>query len=242
MSIVERKVAYKDGDTALEGILAYDDAVKEKRPGVLVVHEWWGITKHVKDYTRDLASKGYAAFAVDMYGGKTADNPQGATELMNALMGHPKLVRSRFDAGMKALASQAIVDSSRIAAVGFCMGGKIVLDMARAGLDLKAVASFHGILDTHERAKPGVVKARILVGNGADDPFVKRESVDAFKKEMDAAKVDYCFIDYPGVVHGFTNPDATQKGEKFNLPLKYDADADRKSRADALDLFEEAFR
>jgi len=242
MSIVESKVAYSDGDTKLEGILAYDDAVEEKRPGVLVIHEWWGMTKHVKDYTRDLASNGYVAFAADMYAGRSAGNPQAAGELMTGLMSSPAVVKSRFEAAKKCLASQSMVDSARIAAVGFCMGGKIVLDMARAGLDLRAVASFHGILDTQERAKPGAVKARVLVVNGADDPFVKRESVDAFRKEMDAAKADYRFIDLPGAKHGFTNPEATEKGRKYNLPLEYDADADRKSKAEMLADFKEAFR
>lgn len=242
MSIVEKPLSYKDGETTLEGCFAYDDAVKEKRPGILVVHEWWGITRHVKDYARDLASKGYPALTVDMYAGKTADDPGAAGELMNGLMGSPALVRSRFEAGMKALASQPNVDPARIGAVGFCMGGKVVLDMARAGLALATVASFHGILDTHERAKAGGVKARVLVVNGADDPFVKRESVDAFREEMDAAKVDYRFVDYPGVVHAFTNPDATEKGKKYNLPLKYDAEADRKSKAEMLEFFRECFR
>ena len=242
MSIVEKKLAYRDGDTGLEGFFTWDEAVKERRPGVLVVHEWWGITRHVKDYARDLAAKGYPALAVDMYAGQSADDPQGAGELMNGLMGSPELVKSRFEAGMKALAAQDEVDPARIGAVGFCMGGKVVLDMARAGVGLAAVASFHGILDTHERAKAGAVKARVLVVNGADDPFVKRESVDAFKKEMDAAGVDYKFLDYPGVVHAFTNPDATEKGKKYNLPLKYDADADRRSKEEMLEFFQAAFQ
>ena len=242
MNIVEKKLTYRDGDTTLEGLFACDEAWNDNRPGILVVHEWWGITQHVRDTARDLAAKGYPALALDMYAGKTADDPQGAAALMNGLMGSPALVRSRFEAGMKALASQPNVDPDRIGAVGFCMGGKVVLDMARAGLGLAAVASFHGILDTHERARQGGVKACVLVVNGADDPFVKRESVDAFRREMDDAHVDYKFLDYPGVVHGFTNPEATEKGKKYNLPLKYDAEADQASKAEMLAFFGKAFQ
>jgi dienelactone hydrolase len=239
--IVVKDVTYKSGDETLKGVLAYDDAMKDKRPGMLVVHEWWGITQHVRDYTRDLAAKGYTALAVDMYAGKTADNPKDATGLMNQLMGSPEVMKARFVAGEKFLSQQPTVDAKRMGAIGFCMGGKVVLDMARAGEPLAGVASFHGNLDAKERAKPGSVKARVLVMNGADDPFVKRESIDAFKKEMEAAKVNYRFTDYPGAVHAFTNPEATEKGKKFNLPLAYNADADKKSKAEMLKFFSEIF-
>ena len=237
-SVVLKEVSYKDGETTLKGYIAYDETKKDKRPGVIVVPEWWGITKHVKE----LASKGYTALAVDMYGdGKTADEPKLAGELSGAVYKAPAVMKSRFDAGRAFLASQPTVDASRIGAIGFCFGGGVVLEMARRGEDLKGVASFHGSLGTQAPAKPGEVKAKVLVLNGAADPFVKPEAIAAFKQEMEAAKVDYRFIDYPGAVHAFTNPEATQKGRKFNLPLAYDAAADKGSKAEMTKFFAELF-
>jgi dienelactone hydrolase len=237
-SVVLKDVTYKDGDTTLKGFIAYDESKKDKRPGVIVVHEWWGITKHVKDYAKELAAKGYTALAIDMYGdGKTADEPKLAGELSGAVYKAPAVMKSRFDAGKAFLASQPSVDASRIGAIGFCFGGGVVLEMARRGEDLKGVASFHGSLGTQAPAKAGDVKAKVLVLNGAADPFVKPEAIAAFKQEMDAAKVDYRFIDYPGAVHAFTNPEATAKGKKFNLPLAYDEKADKGSKAEMLSFF-----
>lgn len=240
--ITETPVAYKDGDTTLKGFVVYDEAKQGKRPGILVLHEWWGITKHVRDEARQFAGQGYTAFVADLYGeGKTADNPADAGALMNGLIGDSALVRSRFDAAREQLAKHATVDSTKIGASGYCMGGAIALNMARAGADLKAVASFHGNLEAHVRAQPGKVRAKVIALNGADDPFVSRESIAAFKAEMEAAKVDYRFVDYPGAVHAFTNPDATEKGKKFNLPLAYNAEVDRQAKAEAAKLFAAAF-
>jgi dienelactone hydrolase len=238
----EDPVTYKDGDTTLNGFVVYDEAKQGKRPGILVLHEWWGISKHVMNEARHFASEGYTAFVVDLFAGKTADNPADATQLMNGLLGNPALVKSRFEAARAQLASHPTVDPSRLGATGYCMGGKIALDMARAGAALKAVASFHGNLTPQAPAQPGRVRAKVIALNGAADPFVSADSIAAFKKEMDAAKVDYKFIDYPGAVHAFTNPDATEKGKKFNLPLAYDAEADRQSKAEAGKFFAEAFR
>jgi len=241
-AVVVKDVTYKEGDTTYKGVLAYDDAMKEKRPGMIVVHEWWGITQHVRDYTKELAAKGYTALAVDMYGnGKTADNPKDAGELSGAVMNNPDVMKARFDAGKKFLLSQPSVDPKRVGALGFCFGGGVVLNMARMGEDLPGVASFHGSLGTKNPAKAGAVKSRMLVMNGADDPFVKPEAIDAFKKEMDAAKVNYKFINYPGAVHAFTNPEATAKGQQFKLPLAYNKDADEKSKAEMLRFFSEIF-
>ena len=241
-AVVVKDVTYKEGDTTYKGVLAYDDAMKGKRPGMIVVHEWWGMTQHVRDYTRDLASKGYTALAVDMYGnGKTADNPKDAGELSGSVSNAPDVMKARFDAGRKFLVSQPTVDAKRIGALGFCFGGGVVLNMARIGEDLAGVASFHGSLGTKNPAKAGGVKSKVLVMNGADDPFVKPEAIDAFKKEMDAAKVDYRFINYPGAVHAFTNPEATEKGQKFKLPLAYNAEADQKSKAEMLKFFAAIF-
>lgn len=240
-NITEVPVTYKDGDTTLEGFVAFDAATQAKRPGIVVLHEWWGITKHVRDEARYFASLGYTALVADLYAGKTADNPKDAGALMTALVGNAALVKSRFEAARAELARHPTVDPARIGASGYCMGGSIALNMARGGADLKAVAAFHAGLAPASPAQRGQVKARIIALNGADDPFVSRDSVEAFRKEMDAAGVDYRFVDYPGAVHAFTNPEATGKGQKFGLPLRYDAAVDRQAKDEAAKWFAAAF-
>lgn len=237
-TIVLTEVGYKDGDTVLKGYLAYDDARKGRRPALLVVHEWWGISKHVRDRAKELAASGYTALAVDMYGdGKVGEDPKTAGELAGAVRKAPAVMRSRFNAGRAFLASHATVDPKRIGAIGYSFGGTVVLEMARRGGDLVGVASFYGNLVPSTPASPGNVRAKVLVLNGADDPLVKPESIDAFKKEMDAAKADYRFINYPGVVHSFSNPESTEKGKRFNMPLAYNAEVDRQSDAEMLKFF-----
>lgn len=241
-AVREEPVTYKDGESELKGFIVYDDARKERRPGILVVHEWWGITKHVHDSARALAAKGYTAFIVDMYGGgKTADDPKTAGQLSGAVRKNTPVQLSRFNAARAQLAKHPTVDAKRIGAVGYCFGGSVVLDMARAGVDLRGVAAFHAGLGTQQPAAPGKVKAKVLVLNGADDPFIKPDSVDAFKKEMEAAKVDYRYVNYPGAVHAFTNPEATEKGKQFNLPLAYHPQADKQSKAEMAKFFAELF-
>jgi dienelactone hydrolase len=242
-AIKEEPVTYKDGDTTLKGFVVYDDAKKGKRPGIVVVHEWWGITKHTRDEARKFAEQGYTAFVADMYGeAKTADNPKDASGLMKGLMGNPAGMQAKFNAAKDQLGKHATVDASKIGASGYCMGGAVVLNMARAGADLKGVAAFHANLSAQTPAAQGKTKAKMIVMNGADDPFVKPDSIEAFKKEMDAAKVDYKFINYPGAVHAFTNPEATAKGKEFNLPLAYHAEADKQSKAEAAKFFQAVFR
>jgi dienelactone hydrolase len=243
-AIQEEPVTYKDGDTVLKGFIVYDDASKAKRPGIVVVHEWWGITKHVREEARKFAAQGYTAFVADMYGdAKTADNPKDAGALSGAVRKNPAVMQSRFNAAKNLLSKHATVNASKIGASGYCFGGSVVLDMARAGTDLKGVAAFHaGLGAAGPAAAAGAVKAKVLVLNGADDPFIKPDSVDAFKKEMDAAKVEYRYINYPGAVHAFTNPEATEKGKQFNLPLAYNADADNQSKAEAAKFFSSVFK
>jgi dienelactone hydrolase len=243
-AVKEEPVTYKDGETTMKGFVVYDDAKTGKRPGIVIVHEWWGITKHIHAEAQRMASLGYTAFIADMYGeAKTADNPKDAGALSGAVRKNPAAMQSRFDAAKAALARHPTVDAANIGAMGFCFGGSVVLDMARAGADLKGVAAFHaGLGAAGPSAEPGKVKAKLLVQNGADDPFIKPESVEAFKKEMDAAKVDYRYLSYPGAVHAFTNPEATALGKKFNLPLAYNADADTKSIAEATKFFAGVFR
>jgi len=236
-AIKEEPVTYTDGQTTMNGFVVYDDATTAKRPGIIMVHEWWGITPHIHSEARKYAQQGYTAFIADMFGdAKTADNPKDAGALSGSVMKDPKAMESRFNAARAQLAKHASVNPQSVGAVGYCFGGAVVLNMARTGTDLAAVAGFHASLGLNTPA-PGTVKAKILVLNGADDPFVKREQYDTFKKDLDAAKADYRVIEYPGAVHAFTNPEATELGKKFNLPLKYDAKVDEEAKAEAAKLF-----
>lgn len=238
-AIKEEPVTYQDGTTTLKGFVVYDDAIQGRRPGIVMVHEWWGITNHIRNEAQNFAQQGYTAFVADMYGdAKTADNPKDAGALSGSVMKDPKVMEARFNAARSQLATHTSVDPARIGAVGYCFGGAVVLNMARTGADLAAVAGFHASLGLNTPAPaPGNVKAKILVLNGEADPFIKREEYEAFKKELDAAKAEYRVIEYPGAVHAFTNPEATAIGQKFNLPLRYDAQVDREAKAEALKFF-----
>ncbi len=225
-----KTVEYSSEGVTMKGYMAYDDAKKDKRPGILVVHEWWGLNDYAKRRARMLAGLGYTALALDMYGeAKQAAHPDDAKKFSSELMKTFDVAKARFEAGMELLKQQDTVDPDRIAAIGYCFGGGVVLNMARQGADLKAVVSFHGMLSAVKPAEAGQVKAKLLVLNGAKDPFIPAAQIEAFKKEMTDANVDYKFINYPGAVHAFTNKDATAYGKKFKMPLKYNAAADGKS-------------
>jgi dienelactone hydrolase len=243
-AITEEPVTYKDGETTMNGFIVYDTATTGKRPGIVLVHEWWGITQHIHNEARDFARQGYTAFIADMYGdAKKADNPKDAGALSSSVMKNPQTMEARFNAAREQLAKHASVDPTHIGAAGYCFGGAVVLNMARAGADLAGVAGFHATLGLNTPAPgPGTVKAKILVLNGADDPFVKKEQYTAFKSDLDAAKVDYKVIEYPGAVHAFTNPEATALGQKFNLPLRYDAKANEEAKAEASKFFAEVLK
>jgi dienelactone hydrolase len=240
----EKAVTYKDGETTMKGFVVYDDAKKGKHPGIILVHEWWGITQHMHNEARRFAREGYTVLIADMYGdAKTADNPKDAGALSGSVIKNPQAMKSRFNAARETLAKQPGVDPSRIGAAGYCFGGAVVINMARAGADLDAVAGFHASLGLNTPAPaPGSVKAKVLVLNGADDPFVKPEQYEALKKDFDAAKADYRVVQYPGAVHAFTNPEATALGKKFNLPLRYDAKANKEAKAEADKLFASALK
>jgi dienelactone hydrolase len=229
-AVVGREVSYQSGDTLLKGYLAYDDAVQGKRPGILVVHEWWGQNAYARQRADMLAQLGYTALAVDMYGeGKTAAHPDEAGKFAGAVRQNLPLMKARFLAAREFLNGQPTVDPEKNAAIGYCFGGSVVLEMAIEGVDLAGVASFHGSLGGLSTPQAGAVKARVLVANGADDPFVTAEQVAAFRAMMDASGAPYTFINYPGVKHSFTNPGADRLGEQFNLPLVYNAAADSAS-------------
>ncbi len=240
--VVTRDAAYTADGVNMQGMLAWDDAVDGKRPGILVVHEWWGHNDYARRRAEMLAELGYTALAVDMYGdGKTADHPEDAGKFASAVGANLPLARARFEAALAALRDHPTVDASKVAAIGYCFGGGIVLNMARQGVDVDAVVSYHGSLATPEPARPGVVTARVLVFNGAEDPMVSTEQIDQFKAEMDAAGVQYELVNYPGAVHSFTNPGADAFGKKFNMPLAYDAEADKDSWTKTQALFKEIF-
>ncbi len=225
-----REVEYGSKGVTFRGYLATGTSQKGPRPGVLVVHEWWGHNEYARMRARMLAELGYTALAVDMYGeGKQAAHPEDAGKFSGELMKNAGLAKERFLAALDFLRKQPETDPGRIAAVGYCFGGSVVLNMARAGLDLRGVASFHGGLAPLLEIAPGGIKARILVLHGGDDGFIPRDQVEAFKKEMADAGADLTFIEYPGAVHSFTNPEADGFAEKFGIPVGYHPEADRQS-------------
>ena len=225
-----KEVTYRANGTLLKGYIAYDDAIQGKRPGVLVVHEWWGLGDYARKRARMLAQLGYTALALDMYGeGRQAHHPDDAGKFAGELAKNLPLAKTRFEAAMEYLRQQKNVDAKNIAALGYCFGGSVVLQMARLGEDLKGVVSFHGNLATEHPAQPGEVRARIISFTGTDDPMIPAEQVAAFKQEMEKAGADYKVVTFAGAKHSFTNPAADEYGRKFNLPLAYDAAADKES-------------
>jgi len=241
-SIKEENVTYSADNTTLDGYVAYDENKQGKRPAVLVIHEWWGLNDYPKMRTRKLAELGYIAMAIDLFGnGKTADNPADAQKLSNALYQNTQIAKSRFDAALNKLKTYSQVDTNNIAAIGYCFGGGMVLNMARLGERINGVVSFHGNLVGTPPDK-NLIKAKILVCHGADDKLVQQPEVDQFKKQMDSVGADYTFKAYPNATHAFTNPAATENGQKFKIPIKYNAAADSASWNDMKEFFGRIFR
>ena len=236
-------VEYSSDNMVLKGFLAYDHSLKNKRPGILVVHEWWGHNEYARKRALMLADLGYTALAVDMYGsGKQAEHPGDAGKFAKEVLEDTGIRVARFMAALNLLKQHKTVDPSRIAAIGYCFGGSVVLDMARSGIDLDGVVSFHGGLSTKVPARQGGVKASILVCNGEKDTFVTEEQIAAFKEEMTKAGADFKFVNYKNAKHSFTNPDADAYAKKFDIPLEYNADADKKSWSDMKKFLEATFR
>lgn len=224
------EVSYEVDGVRMTGTLAWDSARKGKRPGVIVVHEWWGHNDYAKRRARMLAELGYTAFALDMYGeGKVTDHPEQAQKFAMEVASNLDGAVKRFNAARAILEQHPTADATKTAAIGYCFGGSVVLHMARIGSDLDGVASFHGGLPPFTQAAPGTIQAKVLVLHGGADAMATAEQVAAFRREMADAKADLTFIEYPGAQHSFTNPDATEVGKKYSLPLAYDADADAKS-------------
>lgn len=225
----------------MDGYLAWDENTTGKRPAVLVVHEWWGMNEYVKRRVRELAGLGYIAMAVDFYGnGKRADNPTDAGKLATPFYQDPQMAKQRFDAALATLRSYSQTDTSKIAAIGYCFGGTQVLNMANLGEELVGVVSFHGGLDvvTPDKTK---LKAQVLVCHGGADPFVPAEQVTRFRKQMDSIGARYTFNVYDSATHAFSNPDATAMGQKFNIPIAYNAAADTASWNDMKGFFKTLF-
>lgn len=234
------KVEYRHGDAVLEGYLAYDDSLTGKRPGVLVVHEWWGMNDYAKRRAEQLARLGYVAFALDMYGkGKVTSDPKEAGRLSGLYRDDRVLMRARAAAGLAVLKGRPQVDPARIVAIGYCFGGTTVLEMARGGAELKGVVSFHGGLATPNPADAKNIRGQVLVLHGAADPFVPAAEVVAFQEEMRQAGVDWQMVFYGGAVHSFSNPDAGRAGIKG---VAYDERADRRSWQAMRNFFDELLK
>ena len=239
-NVTTKDVTYEANGTQLKGQLAIP--AQPNGAAVVVVHEWWGVNDYIRGRATKLAELGYTALAADMYGdGQTAGDPAGATKLMTAALGDVPALEARFRAACALLGEQAGVQSAKLAAIGYCFGGAVVLHAARVGMPLKGVVSFHGSLGSFHKPAPGSVKAQILVCHGAEDALVPQKDIDNFKAEMDAAKASYEFKSYPSALHGFTNPEATEKGKKYGLPLAYDAKTDTQSWQDMQSLFNRIF-
>ena len=238
----EESITYTGDNVTMNGYIVYDENIEGPRPAVLVVHEWWGLNDYGKMRARELAKLGYIAMALDMYGnGKQADNPDSANKLATPFYVNLQMAKTRFDAALAKLKSYSQADGNRTAAIGYCFGGAQVLNMAKLGDDLKAVVSFHGNLNVVP-ANKDLLKAQVLVCHGGADPFVPQAEVDQFKKQMDSIGAKYIFKVYQGATHAFTNPDATAMGEKFKIPIKYDAAADSASWKDMKDFFDTIFK
>ena len=230
---------YRDGDVTLKGYLAYDDQTSQKMPGILVMPEAFGLGVNAKNRAERLAALGYVALAGDPYGnGFETSDLQEAIKLATPMMTDPAKFRARGRAGLDKLASLPQVDSSRLAVIGYCMGGTFSLELARDGAPVKGVVSFHGNLATQSPAEPGKTKGKVLVCHGAEDPFVPQDVVNAFEKEMTEAGVDWQLISYGGTVHSFTNPTAAAVG---NPGIAYNKSADERSWAAMRTFFNEIF-
>ncbi len=235
--IKTQTVTYQYGGVTMKGYLAWDNAVQGKRPGILVVHEWWGLNDYAKRRAEQLAKMGYVALAADMFGeGKTAEHPDEAGAMIEAVRKDLNTWLGRANAALKVLRDQPMVDPTKLAAIGYCFGGATVLQLAYSGADLVAVASFHGSLPVPESTKD--IKARILILHGEADTFITSETVQKLKAGLDQGKVRYKFVSYPGAVHGFTVPGSEKRGIKN---IAYNPQADSQSWQEMVHLFQEVF-
>lgn len=240
-NIIEQPIAYTADGITMNGFIIYDSNMQGKAPGVLVVHEWWGLNDYARSRARQLASLGYVAMAVDMFGGgQQANNPEMAQSLAEPFYNNPYLAYSRLQAAINTLKDVPVVNDDELAAIGYCYGGFVVLNAAKAGADLEGVVSFHGGLGGLP-VKKDSLQAEILVLHGGNDPFVPEAEVTTFKSQMDSAGVAYTFKEYDGATHAFTNPDATAMGKKFQLPIAYNESADKRAWQEMKDFLNRIF-
>lgn len=237
-AIKEENITYSVGNKEFKGFIAYDQSITGKRPAVLVVHEWWGLTDYPKARAIQLAKMGYIAFAVDLFGeGKTAANPTEAQALTAPFYADPQLAKTQLDAAIAKIKQYEQTDPTTIFAIGYCFGGSMVLNSAKLGSELKAVVSFHGGLKGVP-ANKDLLKAKILVCHGGNDKFVSEEEVNTFKHQLDSIGADYKFIVFPNATHAYSNPASTATGKKFNMPIEYNKRADQNSWTDMKLFFE----
>jgi dienelactone hydrolase len=230
---------YSHNGVELQGYFAYDDALKGKRPGVLIIHEWTGLGDYVKERAEQLASEGYVAFAMDMYGrGIRPTTPKDAGAQASKYRSDRQLMRSRAVVSLDQLKDHPLTDPDHVAAIGYCFGGGAALELARSGADVSGVVSFHGNLDTPNPDDARNMQAKVLVLHGADDPFVPKESIEAFHNEMRNAEVDWQMVYYSGAVHSFSNP---ASGSDPSRGAAYNEVADKRSYRAMLDFFNEIF-
>lgn len=238
-----QEVEYATDSTVMIGYLAFDANDSTKRPGIIVVHEWWGHNEYSRERADKLAELGYVALVVDMYGdGKQAAHPGEAGEFAGMVMGNFDEAKARFEAAIETLQNHPNVDADKIAAIGYCFGGSVVLSMANAGYDLDAVAAFHAGLQLPVMPDSGAVKGKVLIAQGAEDPFITEQHIMDYKSVMDAAGADYKYIEYDSAVHAFTSKGADSLGAKFELPLAYNAAADSASWEEMKALLNEVFK
>jgi len=238
--IVTQDIEYNDGSTVLQGYLAYDNSFSGTRPGILIIHQWRGLSDYEKMRARQLAEMGYIAFAADLYGKDVRPSgPEEASKEAGKYYGDPLLFRQRLIAGFEELKKQTYIDAGKTAAIGYCFGGSGVLELARSGADILGVISFHGGLKTKNPEDAKNIKCRVLVQHGAVDPYVPNDDVLNFKKEMESAGVDYVLTEYAGAVHSFTMESAGNDPSKGSA---YNEKADRRSWEAMKQFFAELFR
>lgn len=239
-NIKEEKTSFQFNGKEHIAYLAYDTQQNGERPGIIVVPEWWGLNEYVRERAKMLADLGYVALAVDVFGnGDTAVNPQEAMNLTKPYNDDPSLSKKVVDVAIEKLKSFPMTDKNKIAVIGYCFGGYVAINAGILGADVKGVVGFHPSLGVAEPMKDSV-KAKFLICHGSDDDFEK-DNVKPFKQKMDSAGIDYKFIDYPNAKHAFTNPNATEKGEQFNIPVAYNEAADSKSWQDMKDFLKKIF-
>jgi dienelactone hydrolase len=242
-AIKEENITYPGDTVVMNGFVAYDSNDTKKKPAIIIIHEWWGLNDYAKSRARKLAALGYVAMAIDLYGnGRIADNPDTAEKLSMPFYYNPIMAKNRFDAALAKLKTYSQVDTNNIAAIGYCFGGAQVINIANLGEDLKGIVCFHGNVIAGTPVDKKLLKAKVLVCNGAADEFVPKEEVDLFRKKMDSIGAIYSVKLYPGATHAFTNPDATAIGKKFKMPIQYNATADSASWQDMKLFLESIFK